>query len=716
MHTARRQRRIGRCLALAALLGGSVYGCGESTVSQPAAVPPAVVTSVAFYVDPAVAALMTEWANGLQPMVTVAAAPDPVAAVRTGAADALSVAIVPDLECGECYRLERTAGGWVVHGGAPLGVQYGATDVLEQLGCRFFHPWETHVPAQLVALDAPRDVGKLFTPERALRGLHLHTLHPIESFFNFWVPGDAGFEGARRTIDWIVKNRGNYVQWAGLDQYQRAPANIAAWQAHTKRIVDYAHSRGVKIGFAIELFGSGDLQLAFDLLDTASDIANASAVIHNRLATVLPDLGFDRINLSFGEFFGTDPNLFINTTNLTLEAIQDLAPGVEMTATIHVGDPKKLSVTYDGQTMLYYFLVQFADPRIVPWVHTVMYYELFGDAGGAYNLDNFSEHSTFLLQRLQNGQRVGFFPESAYWITFDDPVPTYTPVYMRSRWRDYTDIDQHAAVNGSPSLNEHVEFSSGWEWGYWQNDYATLRMGYTLPKAWNDTVDDMFSPWGAAGAALAQGIATVGNLEHDYLIGRRLAPYVASRDALLDLGEQTGIRSQPYRPPLKDVAAYDAGTRQQFTDDVLTPLGELVSGLGQVVSQLQGAGLPADDPWISEQLDGIEVTYQRARFIHAVYGAAVAVGASQPTQPLVDEAAAAFAAARALVTHRHSHLHDPNPQQILATGTNATTYPFGYLYYADQLCYWQRERAQLAPLLGEPVQIPSCFSVTLPPA
>jgi hypothetical protein len=667
-----------------------------------------------FYAATPEASVMTAWADGLQPMVDVATVQDPVGAVRTGAADAIRVAIVADLECRECYRVDRTAGGWAVHGGAPLGVQYGATDVLEQLGFRFFHPWETHVPAQLAALDAPRDAGKLFTPERSLRGLHLHTIHPIEAHFDFWATGDEAFEGARRTIDWIVKNRGNYLQWPGLDEYQRKPAGLAAWQAHTKRIVDYAHARGVKVGFGVQLFGSGNLQLAFDLLDTTSDMANAQSVIHDRLATILPGLGFDRISLSFGEFFSVPPERFISMVNLTLGVINELSPGVEMSATIHVGDPKTLSVEYQGETVSYYFLVKFADPRVVPWVHTVMYYELFGDAGGAYELDSFAEHANFLLDRLHAGQRVAFHPESAYWITFDDPVPAYAPLYMRSRWQDYADIDRHAAARGGARLDEHVLFSSGWEWGYWQNDYATLRMGYTLPAHWSDVVDEMYAPWGPAGARLAHGVTALADLQHDYLIGHRLAAYLAGRDLVLDLGERGGVRSQPFRPDPDDVGAFDPATREAFRNDVLAPLGDFVSGVSRIVDDLHGAHLPADDPWVAEVLDGIEVTYQRLRFVHAVYSAAVAAGAGEPTQTWVDAAAAALDAGRGVVAHRHAHLHDPNPQQLLGQATNATTYPYGYLYYADQLCYWERERVQLGRLLGESGKVPSCFSVSLP--
>jgi len=41
---------------------------------------------------------------------------------------------------------------------------------------------------------------------------------------------------------------------------------------------------------------------------------------------------------------------------------------------------------------------------------------------------------------------------------------------------------------------------------------------------------------------------------------------------------------------------------------------------------------------------------------------------------------------------------------------NATVYGFGYLMQADTLCYWQRERAQVAAIVDGPGDpIPACW-------
>ena len=69
-----------------------------------------------------------------------------------------------------------------------------------------------------------------------------------------------------------------------------------------------------------------------------------------------------------------------------------------MVTRIHVGDD--LTVTYNDQEMIYYFLAAYADSNITPWVHTVMFYNLFERAGGAYHHEEFDQHRRFLLNRL----------------------------------------------------------------------------------------------------------------------------------------------------------------------------------------------------------------------------------------------------------------------------------------------------------------------------
>ena len=97
------------------------------------------------------------------------------------------------------------------------------------------------------------------------------------------------------------------------------------------------------------------------------------------------------------------------------------------------------------------------------------------------------------FDRLENGLPVAYFPESAYWVAFDNSVPTYLPMYVRSRWLDMFEVKTQAVVNGHGSLTDHTLFSSGWELGYWQNDVATLRMNWSVPETYLSVFEDLFS-------------------------------------------------------------------------------------------------------------------------------------------------------------------------------------------------------------------------------
>ena len=202
-----------------------------------------------------------------------------------------------------------------------------------------------------------------------------------------------------------------------------------------------------------------------------------------------------------------------------------------------------------------------------------MYYDLYEDAGGAYLHEDFSEHRAFLEERIAAGQPVGYFPESAYWVAFDNPVPLYNPLYARARLLDLARL---------PGLSDHVVFSSGWEWGYWQGDLASLRGAWGMyglaegekaePAA--DAArtaaffDDMYAPLGEAGAALARAAAEVAEIQHRRLLLVRLAPWMAGRDAFMDAGDGQGVIAQPDRATEAEILAMDAAARDLEHNDL----------------------------------------------------------------------------------------------------------------------------------------------------
>lgn len=651
-------------------------------------------------------ALFESFVAPLEGTVVVDAAADPASA-RAGVGG-VGVALVATTSGDGSYRIERSGSGFVVTGDAPLGLQYGAAHLLERLGYRFFHPFRTHIPASLAAV-ADADLGVMHTPDRAVRGIHLHTLHPIEGYFELWEPSAEHLAGAERIIDWLVKNRGNYLQWPGLDNIQRDAAARDAWATHTRAIIAAAHARGVRIGFGVQLYGASNLQLAYDLVE-AND-TDVAAAVDARL-DLIADVPFDSVQLSFGEFLGAAPATFVANLDTAVAAIRERWPLADVSTVVHMGNYPQLTVSYMSQTLNYYFLSRFAaDPAVVPWIHSVMYYDLYEDAGGAYGYDAFTDHRAYLYERLMAGQPVVYFPETAYWIAFDDSIPNYLPLYVRSRVLDLARSRADGLAQGFDADFGHVLFSSGWEWGYWQNDWAALRASYELPARYEDLFDTMFEPWGAKGQALADALVDVTETEADALIVQRLSPWLASRDWTFDAGDAIGVYSQPSRPSFPDIAMMSPADRATFRADVVDPMGVLAAQFAAHRDTVLGIGLPTADPFLDEVRDGVEVNVERATFVHELLLAVLAfadVDAAASTHLAAAEAAEARAAT--IIDRRHAALHYPDAATIRSTDrANATTYKYGYLREAETRCFYERERIQVQNLItGSSVDVPFC--------
>ena len=592
--------------------------------------------------------------------------------------------------CTECFQIDVDGRRLTVRGGGRLGRLYGLSAALEGLGWRFPHPHDATLPeAPALADDLEADASA--APDVARRGLHLHTLHPIEAELDLWEGGDGAVARADAILDWIIRQRGNHVQWVALDDIQESGARQAAWAAHTREITDHAHARGLTVGLGIQLFGSGNLQRAWDLLDRPDDTPNLQAELDERLAGIA-DAGFDTISLSFGEFFAESPETFLSSATLTWDRVQAAIPDAHVTATLHVGD--ELRVDYAGQDLPYYFLATYVDRPIVPHVHTVMFYNLYEDAGGAYNHDDFAEHRALLEQRLRDGQPVGYHPESAYWIAFDDSVPNFMPIYLQTRWTDTDRIRSFVETTpGATPLDELVLFSSGWEWGYAWTDAAVLRDAWRhLETPWS-SLEHALAPHGEPGAALAALTAELGALQHADLLERRLAPWIASYDNIMELGFAVGTIAQPRRPLPKELVLLDEPGRVALRESVLKPLDAHASAAQALRTRAEAVA--ADHRSLAELVDGISLYAVRAAFAATLAHALVDADPDR-----LADAEPLLAAARGIVDRRHADLHDPGGRRLLDPVPNATIYDFGYLYRADTLCFWRRELAQARAALG----------------
>ncbi len=582
-----------------------------------------------------------------------------------------------------------------------LGAQYGLAAALENLGFRFRHPFNTYAPKE--PLDRGEELGVVHQPQTRERGIQLHTLHPIEGYYAFWEPGSANASDAHRIIDWLVKNRGNYLHWVALDDIMD-PAIHEKWKPFTREIIDYAHMRGIRVGQNIQLFGSSNLQLAFDLSDKKDEPLEQS--IAARLPLITQDLPWDELHLSFGEFFGEEPAKVIEGINEFVRQAKILAPQATLHGFVHVGATHRVDYM-DAMNIIYYFLLKFADPSMIPDIHTVMFYNLFDDAGGAYQHDEFDEHREYLLERMCAGKPHVYVPESGYWVAFDNSVPTYVPLYVYSRWRD---IDGLSKAGCGP-LDNHLLFSTGWEWGFWLHDWANLRDVYEHTETPGELIADAYAP--DLGSKASDLITQLMDEQKRALMDERLAGYISSRDVIIDAGRKLDppIISQPDRTQF-DALESGAADVATFEAEVLGPLKTHGDTLASLETKLRALDLP-DTRWAREVRDGFAIDRLRTQFIHALYAATVAhvKGASPDAdyaraQKLVTEA-------QRVVTGRHSDMHDTHRRRLLDSPVddpdvlpNKTYYQYGYLYHADFLCYWHREMTQVGNILGTTTDAP----------
>lgn len=599
----------------------------------------------------------------------------------------------------EGYRIETESDlNLRVHAHDVLGAQYGVAAVLESLGFRFRHPFDALVPG----VPKPTEIDiAVHQPQIRVRGIHLHTLHPAEGYFAFWEPGAGSTNDAHRIIDWVIKNRGNYLQWVPLDNINK-PDAYATWQPFTRELIDYAHFRGIRVGLGVQLFGQSNLQLAFDLSDDKTGAVPIANEISARLPTITKDLPFDAYDLSFGEFFNAEPQKFVDSVNEVAKQLRTFAPQAELHALVHVGAKQK--VQYMGEELIYYFLVKFADPSIIADIHTVMFYNLFEPAGGAYQSDDFHEHRDYLRERMCAGKKGSYQPETAYWVAFDDSVPQFFPLYVRSRLHDLAELQKPSGPCGV--LDQQTLFSTGWEWGYWLNDVASLRASYELTGNLLDAITYQLAPdLGSQAAALVERLA---NAQHDDVMIDKLTGYLVGRDSVIDLGRTLDIISQPDRITFDQLAA---GMGRAEVLEMLTVLARHIAELEDLVREVDDLSLP-DTRWSAELRAGFRIDLVRARFVQATYQASIAQldGDTTAARKRWDAAKDLLGDAREIVHARHADLHDTHGRRLLDKTSNQTFYQFGYLYFADTLCYWQRELDQVGAMLSSSTMVPlSCF-------
>ncbi|MCA9710616.1 MAG: hypothetical protein KDK70_32540, partial [Myxococcales bacterium] len=381
----------------------------------------------------------------------------------------------------------------------------------------------------------------------------------------------------------------------------------------------------------------------------------------------------------------------------------------------------------------YYDLAFHTDPRLGVQVHTVMFYPLEGPAR-VYNQRSFAHKLCLMQQASAQGRPLTWFPEGSWWLSFDNPVPVYLPLYLWARGRDIELLEPLLAARGGGTLDGHRMFDSGHEWGYWQQDYAVGLWAWnadvTLPQVLGELFDPLCAPaaWREGCPARAEAIAVLQEvIEHQReLFLRRedwqgrpggLYAYFAGEDDGDVLAASSGLEFRPVRVAFGEVMRWDADALAHFRATDLAALQQAAAAyegwgarLEAVAPQVPAAG----QPWLDEVRDGLEIDALRARHTALLYDAVLSVreaGLADDPAPgnagydAWTEALELIARVQDVVYRREQAYRYP-PAQTYGGGLtedtavpNGTPYPYRVHTKTHLLTYWMSRQSKATAIL-----------------
>jgi hypothetical protein len=620
------------------------------------------------------------------------------------------------------------------------GLGFGAYALLEQLGFAFLHPLAPTLPPDLAMPSSPVDVRD--SPRWPVRGLHIHTMHPLElcELLNGWGKGDPNDAASwssmlpdwEKFLEWAVANRLNRVEWFLL--------SAASWQAFAEgpvrqgreaQLAARCHAWGIAAGADMPV--AEKQQHAWYMVENAGVLSQELAQIDARVAWSA-QTGFDFFSTELGtsEFTSTDDQRMVAWLDELAAISSATNKRAYVKAHCSTGQIAKSYVDpVNGGPLNYNFLSRVCDPALGVYPHTVEVYGL-DDPAPTYGNTDFAYMRTFMEEEA--GRReVIWHPETAYWISYDVNVPLFLPLYAERRLHDLRliahDEDQGLVGRGAHAgsrIDGQMVFSSGWEWGYWLNDVVAARAAWnpyekepTDDAAFAKLLTDVLSP---LGPKVAVAIADTCRVEHDLLVlgvvngatptsisQRSGIGYLEGFDTWDDVATSlTAVPifpltpTQPGKLGLVDMRYGWFWGGPDYATQVEPLLAAMESAFDTKAVTFDGlrAGVPAYvRPLVDDMADAAQVTALRAKQVHGLYDyvEGTLTGASNARARLTD-ARNALDTAQVIVLGREKN-YRVEPDRIGAWRKNPTCYAFTYLWETHSLYFWWRdeEKAVDAP-------------------
>jgi hypothetical protein len=360
---------------------------------------------------------------------------------------------------------------------------------------------------------------------------------------------------------------------------------------------------------------------------------------------------------------------------------------VKIIGRAHVVKKGEVVLNYTGET------TQVDDSERGVLIHTVMFYELKEDKAPVYGNTNL-KHMHALMKKEQGQRETWYYPESAYWVTFDNSVPMFLLPYLSARHTDIQTIE-------SEGIEGHLTFSSGWEWGCWLFDWSIARWSwdYGTPSGEMEPVGHLTD------ATLMAYMEELHRLQDQYFKDQELMRYLTAQSVLDEVPKRFSREFQP-RPRWRYPYLFNRANRSEldsFRQEGILPLEAFIKDYGAVLDKMEKQ-VSADGRYptfVQEWLDGLRITLLRAKHrvaclkaIHQYRSDALDGEGRCLYYQHLQEAKNIRQAALDIVERRERQ-YRYDPAWLATKRKGHTAYHFGYLYPVRQLHFWEREEQQI---------------------
>ena len=549
------------------------------------------------------------------------------------------------------------------------------------LGFQFYHPKETIIP------DLTNYVLDTFTESITPRfdkiGFHIHAMHPLEiteALLNENTPNGA--EEVKTYIDWLCRNGQNYFEFNLLRSIQ-----LKTWIPYMKSIVDYAHQRGIICGADMSFHMIQ--QRAFQLYKKfpASFKSKDKQILQN--IAMLMQINWDVWNVEFAttEFTHKDQDKLHQQQKFLYDNLSKY--NVKLTSRKHVvKDENLISNTKSMKTKR-----TDMDSAYALFVHTVMFYGLLDTATPVYRNKDFS-HLRNLLIESKAYRDTWYFPESAYWITFDNSVPMFLTPYLDARLQDILYCD-------SLGIDGHLTFTSGWEWNHWLIDWSIARWCWKEQQAEKVSDPLMYLKKVINDSNTINFVEKASALQQHYIKDKQLIKVLTAQTITDEIGGKLNLEFHP-RPEYSYKYIMNKATQSELDFLKLKYITNLDSFVYKYTLQLEDISHHEGNKIESELFNSLNFTALRAQHRKLTLTYLIQYRENklnkiknESIDTLLKKAHALRLNALPFIRNQEQNYRYPIAS-IAAKKKSRTVYNFGYLYPVSNLHFWEREEKQAA--------------------